>query len=260
MADPLLYESLAALSRFVVGDSTLEESLERVVVLTVKAMPTASAAGVTLIEDDRAREVVFTDPTAPEIDEAQYASGTGPSLDAHRERRPCVVHATTEDARWPAFCAAAAARGVHSALALPLVVGDRSLGVLSLYAEQAGAFGDAEQRTAMRFADHAAVVLANAQAYSDASRLSERLGDALRHRGVIEQAKGMLMAAQRCDEDQAFALLVRASQRENVKVRDIAQRIVADATQGSDQATDTAGTARPDRSRPAAGRATIDGA
>src|SRR5690606_6481779 len=81
-------------------------------------------------------------------------------------------------------------------------------------------------------ADHAAVVLANAQAYFDASRLSERLGDALRHRGVIEQAKGMLMAAQRCDEDAAFGLLVRASQRENVKVRDIAQRIVAGATQG----------------------------
>ena len=232
MADSLLNESLAALSRFVVGDSTLEESLERVVVLTVKAMPAASAAGVTLIEEDRARATVFTDPTAPEIDEAQYASGTGPSLDAHRERRPIVIHATAEDARWLAFCAAAAARGVHSALLLPLVVGDRSLGVLSLYAEHAGAFGDAEQQTAMRFADHAAVVLANAQAYFDASRLSERLGDALRHRGVIEQAKGMLMAAQRCDEDAAFGLLVRASQRENVKVRDIAQRIVAGATQG----------------------------
>jgi AmiR/NasT family two-component response regulator len=46
---------------------------------------------------------------------------------------------------------------------------------------------------------------------------------------VIEQAKGMLMAAQGCDEDEAFELLVQASQRENVKLRDVAQRIVEDA-------------------------------
>ena len=237
MADPLLHESLAALSRFVVGGSTLEESLERVAVLAVKAMPAASGAGVTLIENDRPRAVVYTDPTAPEIDQAQFASGAGPCLVAHRERKPVVVPSTTDDGRWPAFSVAAAARRVRSALALPLVVGERSVGVLSIYAEQPGVFGDAEQETAMRFADHAAVVVANAQAYFDVSRLSERLGEALRHRGVIEQAKGMLMAAQRCGEDEAVELLVRASQRENVKVRDIAHRIVAAASQRSDQPT-----------------------
>jgi AmiR/NasT family two-component response regulator len=52
----------------------------------------------------------------------------------------------------------------------------------------------------------------------------------MRSRAVIEQAKGMLMAAQGCDEDRAFKLLVQASQRENVKLRDIARRIVTSAT------------------------------
>ena len=53
----------------------------------------------------------------------------------------------------------------------------------------------------------------------------------MKSRAVIEQAKGMLMAARRCDEDEAFDVLVRASQRENVKLRDIAARIVARAQQ-----------------------------
>ena len=53
----------------------------------------------------------------------------------------------------------------------------------------------------------------------------------MKSRAVIEQAKGMLMAAQGCDEEHAFALLVQASQRENRKLRDIARQIVANATQ-----------------------------
>lgn len=46
---------------------------------------------------------------------------------------------------------------------------------------------------------------------------------------VIEQAKGIIMAQCGWSEDQAFDALRRASQRENIKVRDLAARIVADA-------------------------------
>ena len=53
------------------------------------------------------------------------------------------------------------------------------------------------------------------------------LREALRTRGVIEQAKGILMAQQRCTADEAFALLVRHSQNHNRKLRDIAAEIVA---------------------------------
>ena len=49
---------------------------------------------------------------------------------------------------------------------------------------------------------------------------------------VIEQAKGMLMAREGCDPDGAFEMLRHASQRENVKVRDIAARIVANSMRG----------------------------
>jgi AmiR/NasT family two-component response regulator len=79
------------------------------------------------------------------------------------------------------------------------------------------------------FASQAAIVLANAQAYWDARELSSGLSEAMKHRAVIEQAKGMLMAAQGCDEDAAFQLLISASQRENVKLREVALRIVQDA-------------------------------
>ena len=44
---------------------------------------------------------------------------------------------------------------------------------------------------------------------------------------VIEQAKGVLMAQQRCGPDEAFELLRLASQRANVKVHVLAEQVVA---------------------------------
>lgn len=56
---------------------------------------------------------------------------------------------------------------------------------------------------------------------------SEHLLARLQSMPVIEQAKGILMAQSRCTPDQAFAMIRAASQRSNVKVRDIAGEIVA---------------------------------
>lgn len=55
----------------------------------------------------------------------------------------------------------------------------------------------------------------------------EHLLARLQSMSVIEQAKGILMAESRCTPDEAFAMLRAASQRSNVKVRDLAQQIVA---------------------------------
>jgi hypothetical protein len=65
--------------------------------------------------------------------------------------------------------------------------------------------------------------------YSAYARLQARLASM----PVIEQAKGIIMAKYGWPEDQAFDALRRASQRENVKVRDLAASIVAQAAQAA---------------------------
>ena len=66
--------------------------------------------------------------------------------------------------------------------------------------------------------------------------VADQLGDARRdfegHRAVIEQAKGVLMQQLAVDEAEAFDVLRAASQRLNVKVRDLAQRLVEAAARG----------------------------
>ena len=55
----------------------------------------------------------------------------------------------------------------------------------------------------------------------------DNLHEALSSRAVIEQAKGIVMARDRCGADEAFATLRQESQHTHVKLRDVATRIVA---------------------------------
>lgn len=64
------------------------------------------------------------------------------------------------------------------------------------------------------------------------SREVAGLREALDRRTVIGQAQGLLMAQHGVTADEAFALLVQASQRRNVKVRDIAAQLVEQAAHG----------------------------
>jgi AmiR/NasT family two-component response regulator len=59
--------------------------------------------------------------------------------------------------------------------------------------------------------------------YSAYARLQAQLASL----PVIEQAKGIMMAKNGWTEDQAFDALRRASQRKNIKVRDLAAFVVA---------------------------------
>jgi hypothetical protein len=86
--------------------------------------------------------------------------------------------------------------------------------------------------------DRAELILADRQAagndpdrlrYSAYARMQARLASM----PVIEQAKGILIAQYGWTDDQAFDALRRASQRKNVKVRDLAATIVARAARSA---------------------------
>lgn len=67
-------------------------------------------------------------------------------------------------------------------------------------------------------------------------RLIAQLHDALRTRDLIGQAKGVLMGAQGISDEDAFLILVRASQRTNRKLRDVAADVITAHTAGVRQA------------------------
>jgi AmiR/NasT family two-component response regulator len=62
------------------------------------------------------------------------------------------------------------------------------------------------------------------------------LATAIERRDVIGTAKGIVMVRSSCGPDDAFDVLRRASMRENIKVYDIAARIVRVASPVADRA------------------------
>ena len=222
-------EALYALTQFLVADTTLDDTLLRVSEITRKAMPAATMAGITTLNSDgRPATGIYTDEKSPEIDAAQYESGKGPCLDAWREQR--IVRIDDMDLAaddYPEFAELAREHGVRSTLSLPMVAGGDGVGALNLYSRAANGFTGADEEIGIELATAAAALVANSAAYWGATQLGEQLSEAMKSRAVIEQAKGMLMAqAPNLGPDEAFDVLRKASQRENVKLREIAQRIV----------------------------------
>ena len=205
------------------------DTLLRVSEATLEALPSAEMAGISLMgENGRPTTGIFTDDAAPAIDGAQYESGAGPCLDSWRTGKTIRLDDIADAAEvYPLFAKAAQVHGVHSSLSLPLLAGDEAVGALNLYARVTGAFSKKDEATGLMLASAAAIVLANASAYWQAAQLSEQLNQAMQSRAVIEQAKGILMArSPQMTADEAFDALRKASQRENVKLREIAQRVL----------------------------------
>ena len=235
----LLTNGLEAMSRFFVGDATLKDTLHRVSELACEAVPSADMVGITMLVEGRPRTAVFTDDTAPQIDAAHYENGVGPCLDAFRYQQVFRIEDMDKDKQWPPFSEAAGAHGIQSSLSLPLLARHEGVGALNLYSRRTAGFSDDDVEVGLQFATHAAIVLANAQAYWDARQLGEDMAEAMKYRATIEQAKGILMGAQRCGADEAFQLLVRASQRENRKLREIAGEVVSRVTGTPGRSGDT---------------------
>jgi GAF domain-containing protein len=133
------------------------------------------------------------------------------------------------DGRFPHYGPKAAERGAVSTLSLPLAADGRTVGALNLYSKQPDAFDRETVALGELLAAHAALAISAATAYYSSRDLADQMRQALESRAVIEQAKGVLMAQQGLDADQAFAMLVELSQRSNRKLREVAQSVVASA-------------------------------
>lgn len=216
------------MSGLVLTRESVSSALDLVTSLAADTIPEAAGCGVSLL-DERGRRTTAaaTDSRVEEADGLQYELLQGPCLTAWAERVVVRVDDTRSEQRWARWCAAVQQVGLRSALSAPLVADQATLGAIKVYGEEADAFGAQAEDLLTRFAPQAAVLVANVQAFERARQLSEGLQEALRTRDVIGTAKGIVMAREGVDEEAAFAMLVSVSQRQNLKLRDVAEGLVA---------------------------------
>jgi GAF domain-containing protein len=185
---------------------------------------------MTMRSNGRPVTVACSDPVAAKVDAVQYELDDGPCLHAMREGHVVRIKDTSDKARWPEFERRAAAQGIRSCLALPLESEGSRVGALNLYARDASAFGPSEAQRAAHFAESASSALTIAIRLASYAALVEQLRSSLVSRTVIDQALGIVMARESCTHAHAMSILRSASQRSNVKLRDIASAIVTSVT------------------------------
>lgn len=231
-----LAREFTALTTALLASGSVADVLARIVAAVRRVVPGADMVSVTLRDEGgRFHTPVETDPAASSIDEAQYASGRGPCVEAARADGPALAFSDdlTAETRWTDFARAAVGHGYHSVLAVSLIPNaepPRLPGALNVYATERDAFTAEDRDRLMLLATHASLALATCVAVSSSALQETQLRQAIVSRDVIGQAKGILMARRGLTADEAFDVLRRTSQDLNVKLVELAGTVTAHPT------------------------------
>jgi GAF domain-containing protein len=218
---------LSQLGGVLLSAETIDSTVELVTRLASETIAGTLGAGVSLIDGRGKRTTAASDPLVEEADRLQYDLDAGPCLTAWRDQVRVRIDDVHREPRWPQWTAAVGALGVRSVLSVPLVAGGTSVGAIKVYSRQSNAYDDRSAHLLSLFAAQAAVLLSNTLTLADAQQTTANVSAALANRDVIGQAKGVLIAQGAADEDAAFAMLVAASQRTNVRLHEVARQLVA---------------------------------
>jgi GAF domain-containing protein len=218
--------AFADLSKIVFAAQPLSQSLARVAELAKETIPGAMDVSVTLVQDGRVSTVAFTGSLAAQFDERQYEAGFGPCMDAALSGTIITIEDTSSSETYTDFGRVAQRHGITHTMSIGLPGTQQTVGALNTYGAGQEGFDEATKELAKAFAGYAAVAVANAGVYASTVALVGNLQRALESRGVIDQAKGILMGQHGVSADAAFELLAQHSQRTNRKLREIAQEMV----------------------------------
>lgn len=218
-----LAAQFAGVARALAAEPTVDRTLAKLVDTAVAIIPGCHHAGVTVSRRGRLETPAATDEVPAAVDAIQYETGEGPCLSAIAEHSVFRAADLTVDDRWPAFAARTVERTeVRGVLAYRLFTDRNTFGALNLYSRERDAFPDEVVPMGTILAAHAALAFALAREREQISGLEQ----ALSSNRTIAMAIGILMATHQITEREAFDRLRVVSQRNNVRLRDLADDVV----------------------------------
>lgn len=227
-------EAIERLSHLLIGEITLDEMLHAVSALALIAVPAAGCA-VTVANSapqDAATpaRVAGSTALAASLARGEIDLAHGPATEATTACEPVRSGGLSHEARWPRWSRRAAAVGMRSALATTLPGNDPRQVTLLWVSDVADRFDTVDEDAARRFAAAAGPTVRGAQIAEELRTSQESMRTALKSRATIDQAIGILMARGGGTPEDAWQRLRSVSQREHVKVAELARRTVEEAT------------------------------
>lgn len=198
---------------------SLPQTMDEILRTAIRLIPGATVGCVTTVSKGERTVVASTDPLAEKLCRLQYELDEGPIPTEVRHFDVVVSDDLTSEPRWPEFAVLAVGEGFHSLAAFQLYSNADDLGALVFYSEQPRAFDAAAVEIGEALAAHAAIAMLSA-------RDNEQFRTGLASRDIIGQAKGMIMERYDLDAVQAFELLAKLSQQQNLPLHRVANDLI----------------------------------
>ncbi|WP_432039494.1 GAF and ANTAR domain-containing protein [Streptomyces cucumeris] len=214
--------AVAEMSRTLLAQPSVQSTLDEIVRHAVNLVEGCENAGVLILENRKSvRTVAASSDLVHQSDAAQQDAGEGPCFDAARTLHEAyrIEDMTESQPRWPRYAPKARELGVGSMMGFLLFTEEGSLGALDLYSSRPGVFTATSENVGWILASHAAVAFSSA-------RSTAQLHTAMETRNEIGEALGIIMERFKVTEDQAFEVLKKSSQDQNIKLRDVAHAVV----------------------------------
>ena len=224
---PAAHEHFAGIAARLRDGRTVAQTYDVIVTAAPHVVDGCDRAAIGVFDGSQFTTAAASDDIMALIDKLQNETGEGPCLEASIERAWKLDNDITVDSQWPKLAAQVVEHTpVRSMLAVPLVDEGRRDGALNLFADRPNAFTDESTETAALLAAFATIALSAARQAERADQLQQGLTT----NREIGAAVGILMATHGISNDEAFAMLSRASQRLNRKLHEIATGIVRGET------------------------------
>jgi hypothetical protein len=227
--EELISRAFVSLADTLVDEYDIIDLLDRLVGFCVQLLP-ADAVGIVLGDARRElRAVAASEEAAHVMELLQLQNDEGPCLDCFQGAAPVSVADLAEAAgRWPVFVGAVQRRtDLRSVHALPLRLRGRAIGALNLFGGVAGPLPESDLALGQALADVATIGILQERAIHHGEVVNEQLQAALNSRVIIEQAKGALAQYGGLAADVAFGRLRHYARNHNIRLSDLARRIVA---------------------------------
>lgn len=148
-----------------------------------------------------------------------------PTQTALETGEPTTIRDTLWDTRWPDFSTQALRVAVRS-VTVGVVTLEGQTVTCALYSLRPDGLPVGSAAVATALIRQSVLATAQQGAYERAQREVHHLTEAIAARRVVEQARGMVMHAMRCDAKTAYEHLLRMSRQEHGRIADVAKTLV----------------------------------
>jgi GAF domain-containing protein len=217
---------VAVIEALQTGDRFVD-AMDLIVQACTEFTTAAQAAVIIAPEEGTLRAVASTHERTLDIEEAQIGVNAGPCLECLTTGQTLEVPdiEATRD-RWPVFADTARAAGLRAAIAVPVMVGGRSIAGINIFLHAPGRLTQSEVTVIKALAHVAALTLEHKQAGEGHAALAGQLTQALESRVVIEQAKGYLAYQHATTPASAFGMLRNHARSTQLPLQHVAQGVV----------------------------------